>query len=157
VGQAVYAAVKPSIPDCSKDSTARDGHSVLVGSRQCQCQTPFVLHFHSLQSLPKADVRSDGLAPLSSEDAAVVSDIAAFLAKQSGLSLFGFDVIQATAKSGLYTVVDVNAFPSFRGLSDPITQPCDDVATSLRNCLAHVMQQSSQSVQADHCPLSTEQ
>jgi inositol-1,3,4-trisphosphate 5/6-kinase len=155
IGQAVYAAVKPSIPDCSNDNTDVDGHSVLVGSRQCQCQSPFVLQFHSLQSMPKADVRSHGLAGLSSEDAVIVSDIAAFIAKQSGLSLIGFDVIQATATPGLYTVVDVNAFPSFGGLSDPITQPCDDVATSLRKCLAHVMQQASQSARVTESSLST--
>lgn len=136
IGDALYAVRKPSIPDCG--DVAADGSTVRLGGRAHTCATPFVLPFHSLEGLPSGAAPASPPAALFATDVACLADAAKFIAARSGLRLFGFDVVQASAAGGAYTIVDVNAFPSYRNLGAPIAgaPASDDVASSLRACLA---------------------
>jgi inositol-1,3,4-trisphosphate 5/6-kinase len=137
IGDSVYAAVKPSIPDYHEECASVDGQWVQLGSNRLKCHSAFVLPFHSLENMPKCNTAKE--VCLTREEIAVVSDIAAFIAARSGLHLFGYDVVKATAEPEVCIVVDVNAFPSFRSLSESIAGPSKDVASGLRSCLMNVL------------------
>ena len=116
VDRAVYVHVKPSFPDVglSRDS---DGSTCWIGGHEVPCSKPFVYAFHSLHSMPKADVSSvtDGVT----YDRAVVQRAAHEIGSRTGLTLFGFDLIKPQRSCGAeYLLIDVNAFPSFKGVPE---------------------------------------
>jgi glutathione synthase/RimK-type ligase-like ATP-grasp enzyme len=45
----------------------------------------------------------------------LISSVAKAIGETAGLSLFGFDIIRDSA-SGKYAVIDLNFFPSYRGV-----------------------------------------
>ena len=114
VDRAVHVHVKPSFPDVG---LSRDGSTCWLGGIEVPCYPPFVYAFHSLHSMPKADVSSntDGVT----YDKAVVQRAAQEIGSRTGLTLFGFDLIKPHRSCGAeYLLIDVNAFPSFKGVPE---------------------------------------
>lgn len=130
LGERVYTHIKASIPDAlpcpaaddSVDAASEGDEScsfMLLGGAPYACAPADVLRFHSLTSMPKAPVSA--LADVAPPPDAVLHACRRALADRLGLRIFGFDLIRPlTAGAGVapYVLIDVNAFPSFKGVPE---------------------------------------
>ena len=124
----VHVHVKASFPDVHL-SPGGDGSSILLDGKHVQCSAPFTYRFHSLKSMPETDCAKQK-AELD-YDIKMVHACARYIGQQTRLKLFGFDLIQCSkAGSPPWALIDVNAFPSFKGVPD--------AAAELRACLQNV-------------------
>ncbi|GMN36117.1 hypothetical protein TIFTF001_005761 [Ficus carica] len=107
LGEKVFYAVKKSTPNV-------DILMKLFGNHGLK---PLV--FDSLKSLPtdKEKVHSGD-----SIDHGLVTDAAKWLARNLGLTIFGFDVVIQEG-SGDHVIVDVNYLPSFKEVPDDVAMP----------------------------------
>lgn len=125
-----FVHVKASFPDVASD-VASSGAVCKVGDQQCRCTPAFVLPFHSLDAMPQASMTVVAHSPLQDCDRSAVEDCARVIAAATGLSLFGFDLIRPQEEgSQEWLLIDVNAFPSFKGVPE--------VASHLRQMLRQV-------------------
>lgn len=104
----LFLVAKPSLPDAP--DPGRDAATAYTsGGGGCQ-------RFHSLTDMPCAaaeDIDTGVSESVQVQEAAEAC--ARVIAETTQLALFGFDLVQPTARSHL-VLVDVNAFPSFRGV-----------------------------------------
>jgi hypothetical protein len=113
-----FVLVEPSFPDVS-EATGQNGAACLIGGHTYPCSPPFVFRFHSLDSMPKASSRTVVQSGIGNFDAKCIQDCAAEIGARTGLTVFGFDLIR-TCGNGVanYLLIDVNAFPSFKGVPE---------------------------------------
>jgi len=111
IGAHVHCAVKASIGDvgCSADSSGE----ALIDGCSVPCSPPHMVTFDSLKTLPLA--RSPELAAAAPPEAAVLQACADAIRRRLGLALFGFDLIRSLRTPERYVLIDVNAFPSYKG------------------------------------------
>ena len=109
VGNRVYFAARPSIDLPSTDSS-------------------LFLRFDSQKPYPYLENKP--VAPVNETEGVELTRMARELRAALGLSLFGFDVIEAEIDSKYY-VVDVNYFPSFKELKNDLPHVLGEYFLSL--------------------------
>lgn len=124
----VFIRAKPSLPDvlthkCSNENrsdrfprqpAAGPSHS---GAAPVQGNPEGEIAFHTLTNMPCVAAESVNTAVV--KDAMTVEAAqrcAAVIREATGLSLFGFD-LTVPSSWGSFLLVDVNAFPSFKGIT----------------------------------------
>lgn len=137
-GSRVFLRAAPSIPDypfeCidkNVDSNDQDsGHQ--TGENFTSAHQRHEIAFHSLKNLPC--ISADAIKAALAQDQNTIEAAqrcAEVIRDATGLSIFGFDFTIPSAGTG-FLLVDVNAFPSFKGV--------DGAAESLRQLLQQVCQ-----------------
>eukprot|EP00892_Ulva_mutabilis_P010710 jgi/Ulvmu1/8010/UM004_0246.1 len=107
----LFMHAKPSLPDVA--GPVVDGRPSATAGDETGC-----IRFHSLKNMPCAAPESidQGIT-----DEATVREAAEacahVIAEKTGLALFGFDLVKPAALDH-FLLIDVNAFPSFRGVPD---------------------------------------
>jgi hypothetical protein len=136
----VFIRAKPSLPDIIKSVNrseirnichdSQDSHPVIAAQNLNTCSSGNgEMAFHTLQNMPcvTAEFVNTALA----EDELTIEAAqrcARVIRKATDLSLFGFDLIAPTDGDG-FILVDVNAFPSFKGV--------EGAADALREFVQH--------------------
>lgn len=116
IGPTVLCVVKPSIPNVEKVDADDSASHLLLGGVPFECQAPHRYHFHSLDSLPIASRSEVAHVPAPAQE--LIQQCSDAIRACLGLTLFGFDVIQPSDQRTPLVLIDVNAFPSFKGFPD---------------------------------------
>ena len=119
IGSEVHCVKKLSIPNvtCSTDNpenanriSDQDGLRLV---RDLLIISPHGLQFDSLKSAPVA--QGVDLSIIDLPDNRTVQECANVIRRLTGLSIFGFDLICPSKEDGI-VLIDVNAFPSYKGI-----------------------------------------
>ena len=111
----VFIRVKPSLPDIVKhdcENESGTGRSLTLDNPKGE------VAFHTLTNMPC--VAAEAVSTAVVKDAMTVEaaqKCAAVIRKTTGLSLFGFD-LTVPSRWTRFLLVDVNAFPSFKGIPE---------------------------------------
>ena len=112
----VFVHKKRSMPVTMLNAEDPSGQTILMDGQIVSCAVPFVYRFHSLDSMPVSAVQAETAPDI---DNGTLSQCAGCIARNTGLTLFGFDLIQQMPERGSrWLLIDVNAFPSFKGVSE---------------------------------------
>lgn len=122
----VFLRAKPSLPDIVKHQHENEnwsGRNVNEETQSCRSSTAPMkdtgngeIAFHTLTNMPCVAAESVNTALVrDAKTALAAQSCAAVIRDATGLSLFGFDLTVPSLGEG-YMLVDVNAFPSFKGI-----------------------------------------
>lgn len=123
----VFLRAKPSLPDIVKhphESRHCSGGGVTPDKQPCHggsgapMQDAFSgeIAFHTLTNMPcVASTSVNAALAKDATTAEAAQSCAACIRDATGLSLFGFDLVAPSIGAG-FLLVDVNAFPSFKGI-----------------------------------------
>ena len=137
IGQQVYTRHKPSIQDVSLDVAQNDGSHIRVGAHLVACNAPGVVSFNSLKSLPGREHIDTGAAQSLDISQEAVQACADMIRQCLGLLLFGFDLILPNESPDTPLLIDVNAFPSYKGIqgaADALRCVAKAVVQNARDC-----------------------